>query len=244
MNAAPAVPGLHRVDHDSETSFIGAVVRLLELAIAGARSAPAPVRLLLSGGTTPVPAYRALAARRPDWTNVQVELVDDRWVGPQAPGSNARLVRDELLAEPGPGAAPRFWPLVDLARGLPDCVEAANARVQACASAPALVLLGMGGDAHTASLFPGSRGLAQALQSPAPYAAIDATGCPGAGSWPLRISLTPAGWRHAARRVLLVRGHDKRAVLERALHEGDPLAFPVCAALHGADAPLEIHWCP
>src|SRR3546814_17033745 len=77
----------------------------------------------------------------------------------------------------------------------------------------------MGDDGHTASLFPGMLGLDQALASPTAYVAVDASGCPGSGPWPRRISLTPAGLEPSRMRLLLIRGEHKRRLFERAMED-------------------------
>jgi 6-phosphogluconolactonase len=83
-----------------------------------------------------------------------------------------------------------------------------------------------------------------ALASPRPYVAVDARGCPGAGPWPRRISITPAGIAPAHTRLLLIRGVHKRALLDRVLAGDDPMEFPVRIALQAPGAPLRILWCP
>lgn len=195
-------------------------------------------RLLVSGGSTPAPVYRDLALHGLDWGRVSVGLVDERWLPPGDADSNAVLVRESLLD--GPAAAARFEPILMPDRNLDEAVRAANHM-----SRPAsITLLGMGPDGHTASLFPGATSLAQALDSSNDYVSFDAAGCAGAGAWPLRISITPAGLAKARHRLLLVRGEPKRRLLERAMAGDDIFELPVRALFSLPGDPLQIHWCP
>src|SRR3546814_1226436 len=102
----------------------------------------------------------------------------------------------------------------------------------------------MGDDGHTASLFPGMLGLEQALASLTAYVAVDASGCPGSGHWPRRISLTPAGVEPSRIRLLLIRGEPKRLLLEREMAGPEPLALPTRLAFTTQGARLAVHWCP
>jgi 6-phosphogluconolactonase len=195
-------------------------------------------RLLVSGGTTPGPVYRALAKQPFDWAKVEIALVDERWLPGGDPGINAHLIRESLLTDHA--AAARFQPMITSNRNLDEAVRAAND-----AAAPASVaLLGMGPDGHTASLFPRMRGLADALASAADYVEVDASGCPGAGPWSRRISLTPAGLAKTAVRILLIRGEQKRVVVQRALEGADPGELPIRMVFSLPGAPLQVHWCP
>lgn len=197
-------------------------------------------RLLLSGGTTPAPVYRALSKAPLDWERVDVALVDERWLLPDDPDSNARLVRTHLLRQHA--AKARFEPMTKPGRRIEEAVATASAHGLQPASA---AVLGMGEDGHTASLFPGMAGLASALASHQPYVAVDASGCPGAQRWSRRISLTPAGLARASLRLLLIRGNGKRQLLEQALDEGNVERWPVLAALDASGAnPLHVYWCP
>lgn len=195
-------------------------------------------RLLLSGGTTPAPVYRALARAPLEWERIDVSLVDERWLSPDDPDSNARMIRTQLLRQHA--SAARFEPLTRPGRSIEQAVATANAHGQQPAS---VVVLGMGEDGHTASLFPGMSGLEQALASQQPYVQVNAQGCPGAQHWSRRISLTPTGLSHAQVRLLLIRGDRKREVFERALASGDVHQWPVLAALDDAHV-LHVYWCP
>ena len=195
-------------------------------------------RLLLSGGSTPAPVYRALACYGLDWSRVTLALVDERWVPPGDADSNATLVRDTLLQ--GRAAPATLEPLLMPDRDLDEAVRLANRRARDASAA----LLGMGPDGHTASLFPRARGLGEALASADDYVGIDASGCAGAGAWPLRISATPRGLARARRRLLLVRGRAKRELLEQALAGDEVEALPVRALFSLPGEPLQIHWCP
>ena len=196
-------------------------------------------RLLLSGGTTPGPVYQTLAEADVDWRRVDAGLVDERWLQPDDPDSNARLVRETLLrarAQPV-----HFRGLTRAGQSIEEAVRVANLHAHQAAD---VVVLGMGGDGHTASLFPRMRGLDAALGAAQPYVAVDTTGCPGAGRFTRRISLTPSGLAPSHARFLLIRGEDKRTLFERAAAGGDVAELPVRLAFSTPGAPLQVHWAP
>jgi len=237
-----ASPHFHACRNDDAWTWTAAV------AIAGALrrdlqqrsgSASPRTRLLVSGGTTPAPVFRALSQAPLDWERVDIGLVDERWLLPSDQDSNAHLVHSHLLRNHA--AAARFEPLTRAGRTIEAAVAAANLHAR---QPPAIVVLGMGGDGHTASLFPGMQGLDAALMATAAYVAVDASGCPGAGPWPRRISLTPAGLAPAHARILLLRGLDKRQVFDSALSGSDPRQMPIRIAFTTPGAPLDVYWCP
>lgn len=195
-------------------------------------------RLLLSGGSTPAPVYRALSKAPLEWDRVDVALVDERWLLPDDPDSNARLVRSHLLKHHATAA--RFETMTQPGRSIEEVVATASAHGQQQAS---VAVLGMGEDGHTASLFPNMPDLDRALASRQPYVTVDARGCAGADPWQRRISLTPAGLARTACRLLLLKGQRKRDVFQQALADGDTHRWPVLTALAGS-SPLQVHWCP
>ncbi|MCD9086794.1 6-phosphogluconolactonase [Stenotrophomonas sp. SY1] len=239
MNAAVS-DRITLVRHANDEDWTDAVAKEMANVLAQEIQQHGRARMLLSGGTTPAPIYEVLAEQPLEWARVEVGLADERWLSPQDKDSNAWLVRNSFLAH-AEGA--HFDPLVRVGRPIAECVHTANLMAQH--SQPAcLVVLGMGNDGHTASLFPGSRDLERALQSNQPYAALDATGCPVANTWPLRITLTPHGLATAGNRLLLLRGKQKLEVLEAALASNDVHRYPVLAAINAPGNPLRVHWVP
>jgi 6-phosphogluconolactonase len=188
----------------------------------------------LSGGTTPRRFLQALSRQPMDWANVTVTLVDERWVDERHERSNARLVKEHLLQEAAAGA--RFVPLYRPAAS-PDQVLA-----DVTAALPAtldVAVLGMGGDGHTASFFPGGDRLAEAMDPDAPERVLPML-APGAGE--PRITLTLPVLREAGRLYLHIEGGEKRQVLQQALSgQGAGAGYPIRAVLQALRAPLQVY---
>ena len=172
--------------------------------------------IALSGGTTPAAAYRVLNQEHLPWNRVDVVLGDERWVPPTDPASNARMLRDTLLAEGGPGAAARFHPVPTELESPSASVDAFEAYVrELCPGDPPrfdVMLLGLGDDGHTASLFPGTA----ATQERTRLVTI------GAGKGLERISLTAPVLSAARQVIFLVSGAGKRQALQRLLDPAEP----------------------
>lgn len=116
-------------------------------------------QIALAGGTTPAATYRHLGDEHLPWDRVDVWLGDERWVPADDPASNLGLLKANLLARPLAAGAKLHPVPTELAS--PDLGAAAYGQeiMEYCVGSPPrldLVLLGLGDDGHTASLFPGT----------------------------------------------------------------------------------------
>jgi 6-phosphogluconolactonase len=153
---------------------------------------------------------------------------DERMVSELNPRSNARLIRETLLR--GPAAAAHFVDFYEPILGM------RTSRVEAALPLDVLVL-GMGGDMHTASLFPGAPELAAALADDAPpLMEIHPPSQPEA-----RLTLTAPVIQGASVIHILITGEDKLAALETALADGPVTEAPVRVALT-APCPVTVHY--
>ncbi|MDP4032182.1 MAG: 6-phosphogluconolactonase [Pseudorhodobacter sp.] len=182
------------------------------------------------GGTTPGPVFETLSGVDIDWGNVTVFLGDERWVDEDDPRSNTRLLRERLLK--GRAAAARLVPL-HAAAETPEAMLDTLAAGIVPHLPISVLLLGMGEDMHTASLFPGADRLAQAMAADAPV--LMALRAQAAGE--PRITLTAKVLRGAMVTHILITGAEKRASLERAPNLTE-IEAPVKAVLANAT----VHW--
>jgi 6-phosphogluconolactonase len=197
--------------------------------------------LCLAGGSTPKPLYELLAtppfATRIDWPRVHVFWGDERCVPPDHPESNYRMAREALLDHvqlPGTN--------VHRIRGEDEPSKAAAAYEELLATffgsgeirpkaSFDLVLLGMGADGHTASLFPGSAAARETRRW------VVASPGPQPGHW--RVSLTPVLLNTAEDVTFLVSGANKADRLKDVLEDRGPDLLPaqLIRPTHGA-----LHW--
>ncbi|MEP5759733.1 MAG: 6-phosphogluconolactonase [Litoreibacter sp.] len=163
--------------------------------------------LAVPGGTTPGPVFDALCAIDIDWSRVNIMLTDERWVPDHSERSNTALIRRRLLT--GPAAAANFIPFYD-GSDTPEEAVVSLEKTVAPALPLSLLLLGMGGDLHTASLFPGADRLAEGLSKSAPpVLPMRAPGAPEA-----RMTLTAPILQGAMATHVLITGSEKRDALE------------------------------
>lgn len=195
--------------------------------------------LVVSGGRTPVRLFEQLRTEDLDWSRIWVTLADERWVETTAAASNERLVRETLLT--GPAAAAHFVGLKNPAATPEAGADWATRALKRVPHPFDVVVLGMGEDGHTASLFPGSLALARGLDASAAPAciAVNALAAPHA-----RVSLNLAGLLDSRRVVLHIEGESKWQVYQRARAAGAPAELPVRAVLHQKEVPVDVYWAP
>lgn len=181
------------------------------------------------GGTTPGPIFDNLSSVDLDWSRVRVMLTDERWVPETSERSNTRLLRERLLVEKA--AAAKYIPLYAEAGTPEEKIVQLSADI-----APELplsvLLLGMGTDMHTASIFPGADELGRALLGTDHLVAMRAEGAPEP-----RITMSARVLRGAMSRHIVITGQEKRDAFERA-KDLPPDVAPISAVMHGAT----VHW--
>jgi 6-phosphogluconolactonase len=191
--------------------------------------------LVVSGGKSPVAFFKALAQKPLEWSKVCVSLADERWVPTEHADSNEGLLKRFLLQ--GPAAEAGFFSLY---RATTTVDEAAAETDKALTELPKIdvLILGMGDDGHTASLFPDSPHLKEALDLNSDRRCLPML----APTVPhQRLTLTRPVLASAATTILSVSGQAKLDTLRTALAGDDLAEMPVRAFLNPS---LEIYWCP
>ncbi|MEW9921847.1 6-phosphogluconolactonase [Marimonas sp. MJW-29] len=182
------------------------------------------------GGTTPGPIFEMMSDTELHWDRVHVMLTDERWVDEENSHSNARLVKRHLLT--GHAAEAKFIPYYRAGKSAAEaCPEVAETLKEEMPIS--LLMLGMGSDMHTASLFPGAEGLEAAMKSHAPLL------CPikPRNQDMERVTLPAHALKGAMSTHLVIYGDEKRAAFERA-RSLPPEEAPI-AAVMGAGT---VHW--
>ncbi len=193
--------------------------------------------LVVSGGSTPLPLFQQLSTLHLPWQQVIITLADERWVEPSSPGSNESLVRQHLLQHQATDAT--FFALKNSAKTAETGEIACERGLHNIPRPFTTVVLGMGNDGHTASLFPNTAQLSQAIDMSCNKlcAAIKSQTAPHE-----RMTLTLPTILDAQEIILHITGVDKKAVLDQALANGPPEAMPIRFILRQQVVPVKVYW--
>ncbi len=192
--------------------------------------------MLLSGGTTPGPLYRALSETDIDWDKAWFSATDERWVEPDHKDSNEKLIRDNLLKN---HAAKAHYIGLKSNHQTPQLGQSDTEEKFSKLPVPFdIVLLGMGEDGHVASLFPNSTDTTVALDE------SNGQFCHTIhrdGNDVDRMTVTLKGLKTSKKIILLFNGNTKLQVYNKAkLQKTDDL--PVSHLLHQNDVSVSLYW--
>lgn len=200
--------------------------------------------IALSGGSTPKPLFKVLAEHHVDWSKVVITLVDERWVPETHALSNAAFMKQHLLNSLPESVA--FVPLYQAAQ----TVEASMPLVldeycKTTGSTPQnlrsfdVVILGMGGDGHTASFFPDASNVAELVSLEASQPLLT---CQSPSTQVERITWSLPSLLNTDFLALHFTSASKLDVFERAAAGGCKSELPIRSAIFQNHTPLNVYY--
>lgn len=222
----------HRFEDEEKLAFSLAqsIVNHLNDAIAEKGSAS----LIVSGGSTPKKLFKALNTMDIEWNKIKIGLCDERLVKPTHNDSNEKLVRETLMT--GYAAKATFVSMLSdsLEVNETDC----SRRIKSSLAPFDVIVLGMGDDAHTASLFPNNPRLAEAYDQTKENICIKIVPKHAPHT---RMSLTLGAILSAHHVYLHFQGVSKLNVYKEALNGTDTFAMPIRAIINQTDKKIEVY---
>ena len=193
--------------------------------------------LLVSGGSTPKPLFEKLRETSLDWEKVCIGLCDERWISSTHEESNENLVKTHLLQAKASKAT--FIGMYIEGTDSQDAEILCEKKMKEALFPFDVLILGMGSDAHTASLFPENVKLEKAfdLNNEALCIAIEPTTAPY-----MRMSLTRQAILSAAHIYLHFEGKEKLAVYEEAIVGEDMYKMPIRSILNQDIKDVEVYY--
>jgi len=242
-------------EFESRAALVEALTLDCQQALQAGVDAKGRASFLVSGGSSPAPAYENLSNTDLPWDKIDVALVDERWVDLDHAGSNEAFVNRTLLQNKAANA--NLIGMKNSANsaieGLAECEHNFSKLTQPFD----VTILGMGPDGHTASFFPHSQGLDTALNldGDALCAAIIADKSEVTGDNVERMTLSLAGLLKSRELKLLISGAEKLAVFREAevSHvaggtgsdvDSHVASMPVRAVIQQQQVPVTVYWAP
>ncbi|MBB3346424.1 6-phosphogluconolactonase [Sphingomonas sp. BK069] len=225
-------------EYDDAAELADAVAGDIQFVVESAIDARGSAVIALAGGKTPLPAYEKLAQAKLDWKRVTIIPGDERIVPLGDPLSNVTALGKIFIPK---GA--RVMPIVPKATDdYKAAGRSADALMQDLHWPLDLCLLGVGGDGHTASIFPGPD-YDEALNGPKERRALGVMPDPLPPEAPVaRVTLSRQAIATARALMIAVTGDAKRKVIEDAIKEGAGSPYPIGRVLADVELPVDIHW--
>ncbi|MCP3673397.1 MAG: 6-phosphogluconolactonase, partial [Gammaproteobacteria bacterium] len=229
--------------YDDEASFNHSVESNVSYLLSKAVEERGNATFLVSGGSTPVSLYQSLSNNDLFWNQIQVAMVDERWVKTDDDSSNERLIRSTLLQNNAKDA--KLVTMKTMAKQATDAEKEINQTYSNLNVPFDVTVLGMGSDGHMASLFPDSDGLEDAVTQSGTFCkSIKAENNYTIGDVTERMSLTLHGLLQSKVIFILLRGREKLMTYRKALRGSNVFEMPIRAILHQKDIPVIVNWAP
>lgn len=192
--------------------------------------------IAVSGGSTPKGFFTALSKMDLPWSNITITLADERWVDFDSEASNTRLVHENLLQNKA--VAAKFFHLKQGKELTQETLADLNVAAKSTLLPLDVLILGMGEDGHTASLFPCSDQIDEGLaKSTAPLLRVKPKTAPHE-----RISFSFIYLKQSKNTFLHISGASKKAVLNKALADTNLREMPIRAFIQDPDVNTQVFW--
>lgn len=193
--------------------------------------------IAVSGGSTPKGFFTVLSNKDIDWKKVTITLADERWVDINSDASNTRLVHENLLQNNA--AVARFFHLKQGENLCEETLADLNIAADNLLLPLDVVILGMGEDGHTASLFPCSEQIQNGLDSSNPSSLMKVEPATAPHQ---RITFSFATLKQSKNIFLHLCGDNKKQVLNKALSDDDIFEMPIRAFLQDEGIDTQVYW--
>ncbi len=193
--------------------------------------------IAVSGGSTPKGFFKVLSNKAIDWKKVTITLADERWVDISDDASNTRLVHENLLQNKA--SAAKFFHLKQGENLCEETLADLNLAAKNTLLPLDVVILGMGEDGHTASLFPCSEQISYGLDitNNNSLMKVEPKTAPHQ-----RITFSFAALKQSKNVFLHLCGDNKKQVLDKALSTNDIFEMPIRAFLQGDGIDTQVYW--